>query len=99
MLQVFYLDVAYVALAIYVCSSVCFKCSSCFKRMLQVFYLDVAYVANDSFASVCFECFICFRCFVAIFHLSVAKVDMDIGVEEVQALDGPAATAPLVLRR
>jgi hypothetical protein len=45
MLQVFYLDIAYGALAIYLCCKCMFKCFSCFKRMLQVFYLDVAYVA------------------------------------------------------
>jgi hypothetical protein len=38
MLQVFYLDVAYVA-------SVCFKCFTYFKRTLQVFYMNVVYDA------------------------------------------------------
>jgi hypothetical protein len=38
--QTFYLDIAYVAVAIHICS----KYFSCFKRMLQVLYLDIAYV-------------------------------------------------------
>jgi hypothetical protein len=53
-------DVAHVAMVIHVCckcmfqilqlfsnacASVCFKCSSSFKRMLQIFYLDVVYDA------------------------------------------------------
>jgi hypothetical protein len=64
-------DVAHVAMVIHVCckcmfqilqlfsnacASVCFKCSSSFKRMLQIFYLDVVYDA-----SICSECFTCFR--------------------------------------
>jgi hypothetical protein len=44
--------------------------------------LDVAYVA-----SVCSKCFICFRCML---HLGVAKVDLNVGVEEAQALGGRA---------
>ena len=37
-------DVAYVAMAIYVCFSVGSKCFICSRRMLQVFHLDVAKV-------------------------------------------------------
>jgi hypothetical protein len=43
MLQVFYLNIAYVAVDIHVCC-ICFKCFSYFKCMLQTFYLNVAYV-------------------------------------------------------
>jgi hypothetical protein len=44
MLQVFYIDVVYVALLYIYVASVCYKCFSYFKCMLQVLYLDVAYV-------------------------------------------------------
>jgi hypothetical protein len=40
MLQVFYLDIAYVA-------SVCSECFICFRRMLQLFYLSVAKIDLD----------------------------------------------------
>jgi hypothetical protein len=45
MLQVFYLDVAYVSVAIYICCKRLFKMFICFRRMMQLFYLDVANVA------------------------------------------------------
>jgi hypothetical protein len=63
MLQVFYLNVAYVALAIHVCCKYMFQMFQCFKYMLQVFYLDVAYVvvSYTYVASVCFKYFICFE--------------------------------------
>jgi hypothetical protein len=48
MLQVFYLDVAYVLQWLQTCflgvSDVCCKCLNCFGRMLQVGHLDVAKV-------------------------------------------------------
>jgi hypothetical protein len=84
---VFYLDVAYVAMALHVC----FKC---FRRMFQVFYLDVAYVTMTTRifqayvlsvsdvldASISSECCICcygytrmFQVF-HLFHTYVASV-------------------------
>jgi hypothetical protein len=59
---VFYLDVAYIAMAIHVC---CFKC---FRLMLQVFYLNVAEVDLDVayVAKVIHEYF---KCMFQIFHL------------------------------
>ena len=54
MLQLFYLDVAYVYIgfqefscAFVSVSNVCCKCFSCFVRMLQVFHLDVLKVDRD----------------------------------------------------
>ena len=48
MLQVFYLDVAYVLQWLQTCfpgvSDVCCKRFNCFENMLQVFHLDVAKV-------------------------------------------------------
>jgi hypothetical protein len=58
-----------------------------FRHMLQAFYLNVA--------DACFESFICFTRMLQFF----AKVDLDVDVEEAQALGGPAATAPLVWQR
>jgi hypothetical protein len=87
MLQVFHVDVAYVAMAIHVCCKcICYKCFSCFKHMLQVFYLDVAYVSH-----ICCKCFIwmlyifcngysvfsgVFTRMLQVFHLDVVKVDL-----------------------
>jgi len=68
MLQVFYLDVAYVAMAIHVCWKCMFQMFQLFKRMLQMFYLYVAlaihvyckvYVSNVSaISNVCCKYFI-----------------------------------------
>jgi hypothetical protein len=44
-LQVFYLDIAYVAVAIHVRCKCMSKYFTCFRPMLQVFHMDVAYVA------------------------------------------------------
>ena len=48
MLQVFYLDVAYILQWLQTCfpgvSDVCCKCFNCFERMLQVFHLYVVKV-------------------------------------------------------
>jgi hypothetical protein len=91
MLQVFHMDVAYVAITIHVC----------FKRMFRVFQTyvasvsygccksrsrDVTYVAMDIHA--CFKCFICFRCILQMFHLDVSKVDLE---EHILQLRGDAA--------
>ena len=72
-MQVFYADVAkvdrdvaYVAMAIYVCFSVGSKCFICSRRMLQVFHLDVAKVnLGVAYICKCFKCFsnICCKCF------------------------------------
>jgi hypothetical protein len=48
MLQVFYLDVAYVLVAIYIYCKHLFKIFHLFYIMLQVFSPDVAYVVNVS---------------------------------------------------
>jgi hypothetical protein len=58
----FYLDIAYVAVAMHVCS----KCFTCFRPMSQCFILYVAYVVmlhmfKTYIASVYSKCFICFR--------------------------------------
>jgi hypothetical protein len=45
MLYVFHLDIAYVAVAIYVHCKCMFQMFTYFRCTLQVFYLDVAYVA------------------------------------------------------
>jgi NO-binding membrane sensor protein with MHYT domain len=45
MLQVFYLDITYVALAIHICCKCMFQRFQLFQSLLQVFYLDVTYVA------------------------------------------------------
>jgi hypothetical protein len=58
-------DVAHVAMAIHVFSSVCFMC---FRHMFQEFHLDVAYT------SVCFKCFWCFINILQVFLLDVAYV-------------------------
>jgi hypothetical protein len=42
MLQVFYMDVAHVSVAIHIFYKRLFKCFICFKRILQVFNMDVA---------------------------------------------------------
>ena len=51
MFQVFYLDVAYFAMAIYACWKHMFNvaniCFECFRRMFQVFHLNVAKVDLD----------------------------------------------------
>jgi hypothetical protein len=48
MLQVFYLDIAYVLQWLQTCfsgvSNICCKCFNCFGRMLRVFHLDVVKV-------------------------------------------------------
>jgi hypothetical protein len=66
MLQVFYLDIAYVAVTIYMyVASVCSKCFTCFRPMLQVFYLDVAYGSNIRCKRLS-NCFVvsdvCYKC-------------------------------------
>ena len=74
-LQVFYLDVAYV-------SHICCKCfiwilhtlataCKCFRRMLQVLQTYVASVSD-----VCCKCFSCLRRILQVFHLDIVKVDL-----------------------
>jgi hypothetical protein len=69
MLHVFHLDVAYVALTIYVCCSVCFKCfmfrtyvasvlSVCFIYCNGYTRMLKVYVSNvSSVSDVCYKCF------------------------------------------
>jgi hypothetical protein len=60
MLNVFRLDIAYVAMTIHVCCKyMFFKCFICFRRILQVFYLDVAYVS----VAICICCKRLFKMF------------------------------------
>jgi hypothetical protein len=45
MLQVFYVDVVYVSVAMYIVASIYSKYFIYFRRMLQMFYMNVAYIA------------------------------------------------------
>jgi hypothetical protein len=61
MFEVFYQDVAYIAMVLYAC----FKC---FRLMLQVLHLDVAKV-DLNVAYVAMAIHACFKCMFQIFHL------------------------------
>jgi hypothetical protein len=70
-------DVAHVAMATHVCSSVRSKCFICFRCMLEVFYLNVAKVDLDvaytcmlqAYVFKCFRCFIHCKCFIWVLHM------------------------------
>jgi molybdopterin/thiamine biosynthesis adenylyltransferase len=64
MFEVFYRDVAYIAMVLYTC----FKCFRCFRLMLQVLHLDVAKVdLNVTYVAMAIHA--CFKCIFQIFHL------------------------------
>jgi hypothetical protein len=79
LLQVFYLDVAYVCNGLQVLSR-CF--ANVFRCILQVFHLNVAYVCNGlhvlsrcfvSVSDICCKCFSCFRTYVTSFSPRCCK--------------------------
>jgi hypothetical protein len=81
--EVVYLDVAYVALAINVrckcmlsnVSAILNVCCKCFIWMLHMLLWPFTYVA-----SVCFKCFNCFKCMLQVFYLDVTYVAMVIHI-------------------
>ena len=89
MLQVFYLDVAYVCNVFQVflgVSDACFKCFICLFCMFQVLLLDISKG----------ECFVCLFCIFQVLLLDVSKVDwvlhMRCAWEAAGAREGPAWT-------
>jgi hypothetical protein len=61
MLQVFYQDIAYVAVAIHICCKCVFQMFQLFHLYIACFYLDVAYVP--------LAIHICCKCIFQMFHL------------------------------
>jgi hypothetical protein len=74
MLQVFYLDVAYVSRICYKCFylDVAYACND-FQVFLSVLQVLQTYVASVS--HVCYKCFSFFGCLLQVFRLDVAKVN------------------------
>jgi hypothetical protein len=66
MFQVFYLDVAYVTVALY-------ACFTCFRLMLQVFHLDIAKV-DLNVAYVVMTIHACFKHMFQVFQMYVVNI-------------------------
>jgi hypothetical protein len=80
MLQMFYIDITYVVVAIYVCC----------KCMFQIFYLYVAYISSGCYKSrsglhmlqlrYMYVASVCFICTLQVFYMDIAYVAVAIHI-------------------